>query len=96
MTVSNGFMDGLCEIMPVKSMKFWKRSLSALYVHITTVWITGYHKVKNRLREAEYMPTSRQQCWDASPMTTETQNRALKKAEVYDKWYIQLLLPLLN
>ena len=69
MTVSNGFVDGLCEIMPVKSMKFWKRSLSALYVHITTVWITGYHKVKNRLREAEYMPTSRQQCWDASPMT---------------------------
>jgi len=27
---------------------------------------------------------------------TETQNRALKKAEVYDKWYIQFLFPLLN
>ena len=70
MTVSNGSVNGLCEIAPVKSVKFWKRSLSALYVPITAYTQSGYSKVRNKLsREAEHMPTSRQQCWNTSPAT---------------------------
>lgn len=70
MTASNGSVNGLCEIAPMKSVKFWKRSLSMLYVPITAYTQSGYRKVRNGLsREAKHMPTSRQQCWNASPMT---------------------------
>jgi hypothetical protein len=91
MTVSNGSVNGLCEIAPVKSVKFWKRSLSVLYVPIIAYTQSGYRKVRNRLSQGSRAYAYKQAAMleRLSCDCTETQNRALKKAEVYDKWYVQ-------
>lgn len=82
-----------CEEREILEEEF-KRVICS-YNRLRSVWISqGEKQAEKGSRAYAYKQAAMLE--RLSRDCTETRNRALKKAEVYDKWYIQLLLPLLN
>jgi len=74
----------------------FKRVISS-YNRLRSVWIShGEKQAEKGSRAYAYKQAAILERLSRDCTQAETRNRALKKAEVYDKWYIQLLLPLLN
>jgi hypothetical protein len=63
------------------------------YNRLHSVWISQGNK-QTELGSRAYAYKQAAMLERLSRNCTETQNRALKKAEVYDKWYVQFLLKL--